>query len=290
MTITVLNKITLEKIPSGSGITKSGDTYYIIGDDSPFLFALNKDFKTLSKKRIFDTAEFSEERIIKSKKPDFEALEMINTNEMVVFGSGSKSPERNIFMRILLKDSVVIEKYDISDLYTNLKALPIFKDSELNMEATAYSTNQIFLFNRNKNLIVKFKYTDLLSYIKGEINFPQPEVKHILLPKINGIEAGFSGATVLESEQKIIVTASVENTDNAYDDGDILGSFIGAIDISNNQISDLVSYCKIPNTDETLKVESVTIKEAISKGSTKVVLVTDDDKGNSSLIECILSW
>ena len=130
----------------------------------------------------------------------------------------------------------------------------------------------------------------MLSYIKGEFIFPEPEIRQFLLPKINGIEAGFSGATALKDEAKIIFTASVENTDNAYDDGKILGSFIGIIDISNNTISETFDYCLIPNTDADLKVESVTIEEEISSKKTKVVLITDDDKGNSTIIKSLLLW
>ena len=290
MKINVLNNKKIENIPSGSGIIRSGELYYIIGDDSPFLFTLNKEFKAISKTPLLDSVNFSEDRIIKSKKPDFEALEMIGKNEIVVFGSGSKSPERNIFIRILLKDPMIIERYDISELYNNLRNLPLLKDSELNIEATAFRNNQIFLFNRKKNLIIKFNYQDLLTYIKGERDFPEPEIRQFYLPKINGIEAGFSGATALQDEAKIIFTASVENTNNAYDDGEILGSFIGMIDISNNKISQFFEYCEIPNTAANLKVESVTIEEEISSGETKVILITDDDMGNSTLLESMLTW
>lgn len=290
MEITILNHIKLKKIPSGSGISKSGDTYYVIGDDSPFLYSLNKEFKIISKTPLLDFDIFSNERIIKSKKPDFEALEMIGDNEMVIFGSGSKSPERNVFIRILLADSMIIETYDISEFYDNLRNLPILKDSELNIEATAYYNNQIFLFNRKKNLIIRFEYQELLAYVKGKSGFPKPKIKQYFLPRINGIEAGFSGATTLKNEPKIIFTASVENTDNAYDDGEILGSFIGMIDISNNTLSHAFSYCEIPNTEAILKVESVTVEEEISSGKTKVILITDDDLGNSVLIESILLW
>lgn len=290
MKITVSNTLKVDKIPSGSGIVKSGDIYYVIGDDSPFLFSLDKDFKAISKTSLLDSVDVSDERIIKAVKPDFEAMEMVGENELVVFGSGSKSPERDVFARILLKDSITVEKYDISKFYNKLRNLPIFKDSELNIEATAFHHNQIFLFNRKKNLIIKFEYKALLSYIKGEINFPEPEIKQFSLPKINGIEAGFSGATALQNEPKIIFTASVEDTNNAYDDGEILGSFIGMIDISKNTISEVYTYCEIPNTEAKLKVESVTIKEEISSGKTKVVLITDDDLGNSLIVESMLLW
>lgn len=290
MKITVLNNIKLEKVPSGSGITKSGDMYYVIGDDSPFLFSLNKELKIISKTRLIDSGHLPDERIIKSEKPDFETLEMIGKNEIVVFGSSSKCPQRDIFIRILLKDSMIIEKYDISELYNNLRNLSILNDSELNIEATAFRNNQIFLFNRKKNLIIKFVYKDLLGYIKGEMAFSKPEIRQFTLPEINRIESGFSGATTLKGEPIIIFTVSVENTDNTYDDGEILGGFIGMIGISNNDVTDILDYFQIPNTEEILKVESVTVEEEISSGKTKVVLITDDDKGNSTIIESMLLW
>ena len=290
MKISILNTIKIDKIPSGSGIAKAGNSYYVIGDDSPFLYELNEAFEVISQTRLIDSDSLSNERIIKSEKPDFESLEMIGEMEMVIFGSGSKSPQRDIFIRILLEEPMIIDKYDISDFYENLKNLPIFNDSELNIEATAYSDNQLFLFNRNKNLIIQFKYTDLLNYIKGKITFPEPVIKEFSLPKINGIEAGFSGATVLKNESKLVFTASVENTDNAYDDGEILGSFIGLIDISDNIISDIIDFCQIPNSEVPLKVESITIDQEMTPGNTKVILITDDDMGNSTLIESVITW
>ena len=290
MKITILDEIKIEKIPSGSGIIKSGDIYYVIGDDSPFLFSLNSDFKTISKTPLLEAGNFSDKRIIKAEKPDFEAIELIEKNEIVVFGSGSKSPQRDVFMRILLKDSLIVERYDIADFYSKLRNLPIFKDSELNIEATAYRNNQLFLFNRKKNLIIRFDYKDLLAYIKGERVFPKPEIRQFFLPEINGIEAGFSGATALIDEPKIIFTASVENTDNAYDDGEILGSLIGVIDISNNTIAKSFDYCKISNAGAHLKVESVTVEKEISPRKTEVVLISDDDKGNSVIVTGILQW
>ncbi len=290
MKITILNTLKLEHVPSGSGIAKYGDTYYVVGDDSPFLFALDKQFKIISKTRLVDSDNPADERIIKSKKPDFEAMEMIGENELIIFGSGSLSPQRDVFIRILIQESMRIEKYDITELYTNLKNLTIFKDSELNIEGVAYHNKHIFLFNRKKNLIIQFEYDELLKYIKGEVAFPQPDITEFTLPKIDGIESGFSGATTLNGESKIIFTASVENTDNAYDDGEIIGSLIGMIDIRSNKAASDFEYCLIPNNEEKLKVESVTIAEEIEHGKTKIVLVTDDDLGNSILLEGMLDW
>jgi hypothetical protein len=290
MNITISQELKIETLPSGSGITKFGETYYIVGDDSPFLFSLNSDFKIISKTPLLDTVNFPGERISKVLKPDFETLERIGNKELVVFGSGSKSPQRNIFLRLLLTDRLIIEKYDISDLYENLKNLPALKDTELNIEATAFHNHQIFLFNRKKNLIIRFEYKELLAFIKDEAPFPTPEIRSYTFPQIQGMEAGFSGATAMVGESKIIFTTSVENTDNAYDDGEIIGSLIGIIDISNYSLSGSYSYCQIPNATTNLKVESVTVEEEVSSSKARVVLIADDDKGNSTLLRGLLQW
>ena len=41
MTLTIVDEMQLERIPRGSGIIKSGEVYYVVGDDSPFLYSLN---------------------------------------------------------------------------------------------------------------------------------------------------------------------------------------------------------------------------------------------------------
>jgi len=290
MEFTVFEKISVDTIPSGSGIVKAGNKYHIIGDDSPYLFSLNSDFEVITKQPLLDLLPVADNRILKSEKPDFEALELIGQQELVVFGSGSKSPQRDVFVRIELGDSLKIEKYTISEFYDNLRNLPIFNDSELNIEASAFHNNRIYLFNRRKNLIIQFDYPALLAYLRGEASFPAPEIREFKLPKINGIEAGFSGATTLQDEPKIIFTASVENTDNAYDDGEILGSYIGLIDIVDHQISESYHYCQIPNEGANLKVESVSVEKEIEPGQTELVLITDDDKGKSILLKGLLTW
>lgn len=290
MEISILNIKKLSNIPSGSGIAKYGDGYYVISDDSPHLFLLNKEFDVVSKVLISETEHFNGDRIIKAEKADFETLEMIDDKELVVFGSGSKIPQRDVFVRILLNDPVVVEKYDISKFYNHLRTLPIFENSELNIEATAFREEQLYLFNRRKNIIIKVNYSLFLEFIKGEIPIPDLEIHEFSLPKINGIEAGFSGATTLQNQPTIIFTASVEDNINAYEDGEILGSFIGMIDISNNIISNRFDYCEIPIVNENFKVESVTIVEEIAVGKTKVVLITDDDQGSSAIIESTISW
>jgi hypothetical protein len=285
-----LQETKIDEIPSGSGITILNDNYYVIGDDSPFLFTLTSELEIIDKLLLVDSVNLLDGRILKSEKPDLEALEIINDKELIIFGSGSKSPQRDVFYRIVVGNNCIIEQYDISEFYSSIKELPIMQNSELNIEGVAYYEEDIFLFNRQNNLILKYNYKELLNYFKLGKSAPIPEIKQCKLPNINNIEAGFSGAVALKNEPLIIFTASVENTNNAYDDGEILGSFIGIIDISDKDISNVIDFCEISSSNKKLKVESVSVENENSDRVTDIVLITDDDKGNSIILKGKLTW
>ncbi|NJW54872.1 DUF6929 family protein, partial [Salinimicrobium oceani] len=154
----------------------------------------------------------------------------------------------------------------ISAFYEKLKELDVFRDSEFNIEAAAEYHGQFFLFNRKKNVVIKFKYEDFVAHIENDAPPPEVFVAEVTLPEINGLEAGFSGATAFPNMPFLIFTASVEDTDNAYDDGDVLGSFIGVLDMENYEI--VGEMQRIPSPNEKggeIKVESVAIDKIISE-------------------------
>lgn len=279
----------IENFPSGSGLAANGEKLYAIGDDSPFLYVINSNFQVENRISLLETSadNFKGNRIKKKIKPDFETLEMISENELVVFGSGSKSPQRDVFVRVLLNENSTIESHSITEFYEYLKRFPLLANTELNIEASAFSDGFLYLFNRSNNVIVKFDYQDFLSYLKTG-NLPKIEISQISLPEIEKFEAGFSGATFKE-KSKIIFTASVEATDDAYNDGEIIGSLVGVIDISDFQKPKVIRYNLIPNNGENpIKVESITILSSKSNGNTEVVFITDDDNGNTKLIKASL--
>lgn len=290
MIIEILNHRVIKDVASASGIIKVNDEYYVVGDDAPFLFKLNEDFEVISSEPIHSKNNFIHHRFEKSKKPDFEAMELIENEEIIIFGSGSKSPERDVFKRISLKNPTKVKSYQISEFYNYLKNLEILKNTYLNIEAVAYRNGEIFLFNRAKNIIFSFNYKLLISYFEEKSAMPSLKINQYKLPNIQGIEAGFSGATTLKNHEYIVFTASVENTPNGYDDGEILGSFVGMIPIKNNIPSTTFKTVLFPIIQDKLKVESVTIKEEIQFGKTNIVVVTDDDIKDSLIIDCQISW
>lgn len=284
LNIEIISWQILKDVPSASGIIKFKEDFYVIGDDSPYLFQIDKNFDLLSKTLIYSSEKLQGGIIAKMDKPDFEAMEMIGDTEILIFGSGSKSPERDVCVLVELGEEISYKEYNISLFYDHLRNLELMRGYELNIEGLAFYEDLLYLFNRGRNIIFSFSYKDFMGYCKTGSNFPIPKTTLFSLPKINGLEAGFSGATCFNGKPVIIFTAAVEDTPNAYDDGDILGSFIGVIELKNGEITNEFLIQKIPDPGFPLKVESVIVDKVISENQTDLVLVTDNDGAPSEII------
>lgn len=291
----LVEKTELAAIPGSSGISVFENSLFIVGDNSPFLYRMDLKGNLISKTTIYSTDNFIQGEIQKNIKPDFEAMELVHLpggSELVIFGSGSKSPERDIFLRVLLKGEPEVESHRLDSFYDMLRGLKIMKDIELNIEAVAYAEKDLLLLNRDENLIFRFNYQEFLEFLKHKEKMPLPEVISVDLPEIDGIEAGFSGATYLPESQILFVTASVEDTPNAYDDGKVLGSFVGAVPL--NKIGNAAAYKFVLLSEGKdpmpAKVESVAVSKIISENEVELFLVTDSDGGISHLLRGILKW
>ena len=289
MKIEILSSKIIDGVISASGLVKTGDKYYVISDDAPFLYTLNGNYDVISRLPIVTIDAPITSRIEKSIKPDFEALDIVGDNEIIAFGSGSKSPERDVFLRILINGKEEVKTYDISEFYGHLKNLKVMQKRELDIEGVAYKDGQIFLFNRGHNVVFGFVYKELISYFEGNSSFPTPKAQLFQLPDIRGIRAGFSGATALKEHPYIIFTASVEDSPNAYDDGEVLGSFIGVLRIEGDFLSKEFKTVLFP-TAEKLKVESVIVSREVKLGETHIVVITDDDYKDSLILDCKIWW
>lgn len=282
--IEILNWQLLEEVPSASGIVKFNEGFYVIGDDSPYLFHIDHAFNLVSKNLIYPSEKLIGNIIPKIDKLDFEAMEMINEHEMLIFGSGSKSPERDVCVKVHIANEITFDQYDIGLFYDYLRGLDLMKDVELDIEGLALNGDELYLFNRGGNFIFSFSLPCFLAYCNQEATFPKPKIYDYTLPEMKGLEAGFSGATISVDKSYLIFTASVEDSPNAYDDGDILGSFLGVIGIKDGGLNQEFLIHKIPNPGFPLKVESVIVDEKLSDTITDLVLVTDNDGAPSEIL------
>jgi hypothetical protein len=261
-----MEKFTLEilfhiiGIGSASGLIYKDNSLFIIGDNSGFLYEYNTSTQNLQKHQILENAT---ENIAKSEKPDFEAITHFGDN-LYVFGSGS-TEKRNKMVQINTLEKE-ISTNDLTDLYGVMQSFGEIKPEDFNIEGAIYTGEEWFLFNRGNGKSVK----NVLFTIQGknlvnEFNILSNNYK---LPKIKGVRSSFTDAVVLDD--KIYFLSTAENTNSTYNDGEILGSFIGCIDIKTMKID----FTK--KISDTHKFEGLTVYQN-SADTIEFLLCEDND-------------
>lgn len=293
--MTIVSKRILEEVPSASGVEMMGEEIFMIGDNSPWLFRLNQAYEVTDRYQVFSTEDLEEGIIPKAKKPDFEAMAITDWGQeklLLLFGSGSKSPERDsvVIMGLEKRDSDV-STYSVKHFYEQIKRSANLGDEDLNIEGAAVVGDSLYLFNRGKNIVIRSTVDGFMRQVIAHESSPELEIIEVELPEIKGIKAGFSGATLVPGQRKILFTASVENTENWIADGEILGSFVGTIDLDELRNGDRPKCVQIKEGEQTLniKVESLTVQNAGLGGELGIILVTDSDGGYSELLEIKLN-
>lgn len=288
--------------PSASGIEYWHGNYYGVGDDSPYLFTLDRNFSIVNRFRIKDIPAEKNGRISKRTKPDFEAMAVTSwkgSDIAFIAGSGSKSPARESGFFIDMEKSIVSE-CSLGELYSSMKRAAAFSDEEeLNIEGVAISAESVYFANRGNggsNLFFILPKEMLFLYLTdSSATLPPVEMVRVQLPSLSSYEAGLSGLVYIEERDELAFTASVEATDNAYDDGEILGSFVGIV--SESALSTRVTS-SIDLTDQMVlltekgepiitKVESIVVTE-VSENSYRALLASDNDNGPSEFFDVTL--
>lgn len=246
---------------SASGLIYHDNTIIAIGDNSSYLYEYQMETNTLNRLPL---AENSEENIPKKFKPDFEALTKYQ-DSLYIFGSGS-TENRNVMVQVDAKTKKVIASNDLSNLYLALQSFGEIKPEDFNLEGAIYNGETWFLFNRgngktNKNVVFSVEAKNLTN----EFRILSNEYK---LPKIKGIRASFTDAILVDD--KIYFLATAENTESTYNDGEVLGSIVGRIDIKKMKI-DFTK--KITNTQ---KFEGITLFKKSEK-ELEFLLCEDND-------------
>ncbi|GHA74316.1 DUF6929 family protein [Pontibacter akesuensis] len=299
LTATTQRKYFYQNIPSASGVERVQDSYYIMGDDSPFLYKLNEQFQLLEQHALFDTAEFSSGRIPKASKPDLESMAHFTygRDEMLLLLGSGASEARNRGFLVNLSEGNAVRELDMSRFYTFLKhVLKLETEGELNLEGLALDKTYVYLLQRpaggGANVLIRLDADAFKRFVMEGAEIPAAAVYHFTLPAMGQNKASFSGAYA--SGDRLFFTASVEDTPNAIEDGEVLGSYIGVIDLnalpyatdSNNPLN--VPTVLIQNSDGSPylgKAESLVVLAGEEQGQYEVVVVSDDDLGHSELLE-----
>lgn len=228
-----MNRFTLELlfqiigVGSASGLIYDQSALNIISDNSSYLYEY--ELKSASLKR-HPLLENPAENIPKKIKPDFEAITSY-ADTLYLFGSGSTA-NRNKMIKVNAKTKEVFSVNDLSDLYVAMQTFAELTPENFNIEGVTYNGKAWYFLNRGngatgKNIVFTVEGRNLTD----DFNIIFSELK---LPKIKGVRSGFTDA--LAVDDKLYFLAAAENTGSTYNDGAVLGSLIGRIDLEKMKI------------------------------------------------------
>lgn len=212
---------------SASGLLFQNNTILAIGDNSSYLYEYQTETAKLQRHPL---AENAQENTPKAFKPDFEAITQY-ADSIYIFGSGS-TENRNFMVQVDSKTKEVIKTQELTDLYLTMQSFAKIAPEDFNIEGVIYNGETWFFFNRGngktgKNVVFTVEGKNLVN----EFQIISNEYK---LPKIKGVRTSFTDAILVDN--KIYFLASAENSNSTYNDGEVLGSIIGRIDVKKMKI------------------------------------------------------
>lgn len=283
----LLNRTVFKGFSGASGIECLGERCYVIADNQPFLFITTKSGELEQKIQLFELEETTPLPIPKKRKPDLEAIALYNDEQIYIFGSGSKQKRRSNAYQVDLNDDYKVTRHDLSEMYDQLRDDFDIEEEDFNIEAACIQSDKLYLFNRGDNRMFYGDMHDFLKYLsKGKkMHFKSYQLE---LPIWNGIQAGVSGACSLPDSDHFILTASLENTSNWIDDGQVYGSYICYMKMDHESGPQVIDASLLDQDQEILplKIESVAWSREVAQPDQQheFLLVTDSDGGDSELL------
>lgn len=270
-------------LSAASGLAKVEDQYHVVADDALQMGSFPVEGQEAGQLRdLFAKrpALPADEKARKAVKPDLEALTTVETpngKALLAVGSGS-TDKRNSGVFIPLDDNGTPGQpveFDLSNLYGALRQ----DFPELNIEGVAPVGDKLRLLQRGNgtsgpNAVIDI---DLAQAVEAAGN--GAGVNADLLENIKPADLGttpghngpvpwtFTDLTPL-ADGRSVFTAAAEDTDNPYDDGEVLGSAVGILEADG-------TVSQIQQVDQKVKLEGVSAEPTAS--GAVATLVTDAD-------------
>ena len=213
----------IKGIGSASGLIYYQDVLFVISDNSTFLYQYVIDKDVVLK---FPLVENPQENIAKKDKLDLEAMTSYG-NQIFIFGSGS-TPQRNTMFSLNLENDA-LHNNDLLQLYQILRELASLKEDELNIEGAICINKTMLLFQRGNGGNGK----NGIFIVPDNPTQPQGFVA-IKLPEISKVETTFTDAILVDDF--IYFLAAAEDTVSTYEDGEVLGSIIGKMNVETFEV------------------------------------------------------
>ncbi|KQR69875.1 hypothetical protein [Pedobacter sp. Leaf176] len=218
-------------IGSASGLFLKEKKLYIIGDNSANLNEFDLSNNQLHKINILFKNDLNAlDNIAKADKADFEVL-CNYRDRLFILGSGS-AKNRNVMIDFDLQTKEIIER-NLTHVYNKIKNKAKIDDDNFNIEGAIFTGKSWLLFNRGNGKHAK----NGIFAINGEdlTKSDNATFLRINLPNVNHVESSFTDAVLYRNEIFFIATA--EDTKSTYNDGAILGSFVGSINLQTLELN-----------------------------------------------------
>lgn len=246
-------------IGATSGLVFENESLFLISDSSSFLYEYNLKSEKLDKIELFKN---SLESIEKKDKPDFESIIKIGDS---IFLLGSGSTEKRMLLASYHTKTKKSISTDLTALFEKIAESTGVDKENMNVEGVVNYQNKWLLFQRgngfasqNGVFVVEESLTNpsLITYVP------------ILLPKEKNVNVTFTDAVLVEDQ--IYFLASAEDSSSTYEDGAVLGSWIGALNPENFELD------FIEKISSSHKFEGITIYKN-SKSKITFLLCEDND-------------
>ncbi len=265
--IIIMKQLTLELflqlfgIGAASGLIYKDDQLQIISDDANVFYTYEIAREKLTKNSL--NLDYSlEEQLPKAVKNDFEAI-TTDGEHYYIFGSGS-TPKRNKLIEVSSLTKEIISINDLEVLYESMKSFAAIADDDFNIEGVIVDGNTWYFFNRGNGPAKKNGvFTVTGANILEEFNIVYNPIQ---LPKIDGVQTGFTDATLVDN--KIYFLAAAEDADSTYQDGDVKGTLIGRMDLKKLKVE------KTTIISNTHKFEGISLLK--KEGKTRSFLLCED--------------
>ncbi|MCD6180453.1 MAG: hypothetical protein J7K39_11180 [Bacteroidales bacterium] len=292
--ISIQQFISIEDISAGSGICKTEEGLWVIGDDSPYLYLIDDKGETQEKYLLSKIPSSGQENYSKSIKPDFEAMDVFN-DTLLIIGSGSQAFTRDTAYVFDSKNRKLLLKKSLHNLYQKFYLQGDFPiGNSINLEGLANDGKFFYFLQRGNvcgnNRIYCVNKKEMLNYLFKK-DYPLPDFTSYLfnLPVINNNKSGFSGACYSPQENTLYFTISVEETNDVYNDGAILGSFIGKIKL-NNKMDKKLEYWPIKDSSEQFVISKIETLYITEVNSSEIIFfgLSDNDNGKTGFYKLLL--
>lgn len=261
--------VQIEGISSVSGLHWRAPYLYLIADNSSYLYQYDIEQKTLHNIALNDHPQ---ETIAKPLKYDVESL-LFKDDTLQLFGSGSKPTRLQQFSYHL--NTAQVSQKDLTQLYIQFRQMADLAEDELNIEGVVFIAEpqpQWWFFQRGNGAQAR----NGIFIVTGEQWATATDIEFIPLnlPAIQHCPSSFTDA--VQVDDAVYFLAAAEDTQSTYEDGTVLGSLIGKINIDTKALEMVL---QITNSH---KFEGLTVFGQSSEQVT-FLLGEDNDQHDSAI-------